>query len=154
MLPGGDLVTTPCEIPLRGFGGSGPVHNGEQPECPSKQEGMMRAPPGAGENQAVRWFRALADVTRLRIIDRLRVGEESVGNLADALATGQSRLSFHLKTLRDAGLVRGRRQGRLTYYSLDLTALRAIARVVESMQPRGEDPGDRKGASGPAAARP
>lgn len=114
----------------------------------------MRGPAEAGENQAVRWFRALGDETRLRIIDRLRAGEESVGNLADALATGQSRLSFHLRTLRDAGLVTDRRQGRLTYYSLDLTALHAIARVVESMQPRRADTSDRKEASGPAAGLP
>ncbi len=144
----------PCESPLRGSGGSAPMHNGERPECPSDQEGLMRAPPEPGEDQAVQWFRALADVTRLRIIERLRVGEESVGNLADVLATSQSRLSFHLKTLRDAGLVRDRRQGRLTYYSLDLTVLRAIARVLESMQPRDGDAGDRRKTSGPAAAQP
>ena len=114
----------------------------------------MRAPPGAGESQAARWFRALGEETRLRIIERLRDGEESVGNLADALATGQSRLSFHLKTLRDAGLVKDRHQGRLTYYALDLAAFHAIARIVESIQLRRGRPAAREEAGGPGAELP
>src|SRR3972149_3383086 len=56
-------------------------------------------------------FRALADETRLGILVRLRDGEQCVCDLADALDAGQSRLSFHLKTLKDAGLLRDRRQG-------------------------------------------
>jgi ArsR family transcriptional regulator len=82
------------------------------------QEALRRAPPALGEDQAARCFRALGDKTRFRIIEQLRDGEESVGHLAAVLRTGQSRLSFHLKALRDAGLVRGRRKGRLTYYVL------------------------------------
>ncbi|MGH2588671.1 MAG: ArsR/SmtB family transcription factor [Dehalococcoidia bacterium] len=111
----------------------------------------MRAPPAVGEDQAVRCFRALGDKTRPRIIERLRDGEDSVGHLAAALGTGQSRLSFHLKTLRDAGLVRDRRQGRLTYYALDLATCRAIAQFLESAQKRRDRPAGCQEASGPAA---
>jgi len=50
-------------------------------------------------------FHALADETRLRIIDRLLGGEQCVCDLTDRLEAGQSRLSFHLKTLKEAGLV-------------------------------------------------
>ena len=63
-------------------------------------------------------FHALADPTRLGIIEQLRGGEQCVCDLTDLLDTGQSRLSFHLKTLKDAGLLRDRRQGRWIYYSL------------------------------------
>ncbi len=114
----------------------------------------MCAPPAGAVEQAVRWFQALGDQTHLRIIERLAAGEESVRNLADVLATGQSRLSFHLKTLKDAGLVRDRRQGRLTYYSLDLATFHAVAQVLESVQPRRGGPTDCEGASGPAPELP
>ena len=63
-------------------------------------------------------FHALSDETRLRIIDLLRGGERCVCNLTDALDAGQSRLSFHLKVLKDAKLVTDRREGRWAYYAL------------------------------------
>ncbi|HET8578349.1 MAG TPA: metalloregulator ArsR/SmtB family transcription factor [Methylomirabilota bacterium] len=85
---------------------------------------------------AARCFHALADETRLRIVGRLRAGEECVCNLTDVLDTGQSRLSFHLKTLKDAGLVRDRRQGRWIYYSLDPEALDELERVVAALKQR------------------
>ncbi len=92
----------------------------------------MHAPLSVGEDQAVRCFRALSDKTRLRIIARLRDGEESVGHLAAVLGIGQSRLSFHLRALREAGLVSSRRQGRLTYYALDLATFYVIAQFLKS----------------------
>jgi ArsR family transcriptional regulator len=55
--------------------------------------------------QTARWFRALGDETRLKIL------EQCVCDLTDALEAGQSLMSFHLKTLKDAGLLRDRRQG-------------------------------------------
>jgi len=61
---------------------------------------------------------ALSDPTRLQILAMLRYGERCVCDLTDALESGQSRLSFHLKTLKDAGLVQDRREGRWAYYSL------------------------------------
>ena len=54
--------------------------------------------------RVARWFHALSDETRLRIIDRLSEGEQCVCELTDLLETGQSRLSFHLKTLKDGKL--------------------------------------------------
>jgi ArsR family transcriptional regulator len=107
---------------------------------------------GDADDQPVRWFRALGDRTRLRIIDCLRQGEASVGHLGGILTIGQSRLSFHLKTLRDAGLVRDRRQGRLTYYALDPSAFQAVARLLESIQERRSDPAGCRGDDGPTTA--
>ena len=77
-----------------------------------------------------RQFRALADPTRLRIVDLLRGGERCVCELTDALDTGQSLLSFHLKTMKDAGLVSDRREGRWAYYSLNAEAFAELEAFV------------------------
>ncbi|MBX3132919.1 MAG: helix-turn-helix transcriptional regulator [Gemmatimonadaceae bacterium] len=63
-------------------------------------------------------FRALSDPRRLRILELLRLGEQCVCDLQTALDCGQSLLSFHLKTLRDAGLVTMRKEGRWSHYTL------------------------------------
>lgn len=68
-------------------------------------------------------FHALSDPTRLEIVDLLRHGERCVCELVDALDAAQSRLSFHLKVLKEAGLVADRRDGRWVYYTLDTDAL-------------------------------
>lgn len=78
-------------------------------------------------------FHALADATRLRIVERLRDGEQCVCDLTDALDTGQSRLSFHLKTLKDAGILRDRRQGRWVYYSLDPDVIDEVGGLIDSI---------------------
>ena len=70
-------------------------------------------------HQVARWFHALADETRLQIVNRLRGGEQCVCDLTDLLDTAQSRLSFHLKSLKDAGIVTDRKDGRWVYYSLN-----------------------------------
>ncbi len=65
-----------------------------------------------------RCFHALSEPKRLRILDLLRGGEMCVGHMTEELDVAQSLLSFHLKALRDAGLVTDRREGRWVYYSL------------------------------------
>jgi ArsR family transcriptional regulator len=75
----------------------------------------------------------LADETRLRILEQLADGEQCVCDLTDALETGQSRLSFHLKTLKDAGLVMDRRQGRWIYYTLNPATVDEVREVVETI---------------------
>src|SRR5207237_767988 len=74
-----------------------------------------------------RWFHALSDETRLEIVRLLSHSERCVCELQDAVGAAQSRLSFHLKSLKDAGLVSDRREGRWVYYSLNRHALDAIA---------------------------
>jgi len=83
-----------------------------------------------------RRFKALSDPHRLRILDRLRGGEHCVCELTDVLDAGQSLLSFHLKTLKDAGLVTDRREGRWMHYALDPDALAEIAAFVGSLRRR------------------
>ncbi|HEY9887408.1 MAG TPA: metalloregulator ArsR/SmtB family transcription factor [Candidatus Obscuribacterales bacterium] len=65
-------------------------------------------------------FHALSDPLRVHVIERLRVQEMCVCDLCEELDVSQSKLSFHLRVLKDAGLVRARPQGRWTYYSLNL----------------------------------
>lgn len=83
-----------------------------------------------------RWFHALSDETRLGIVRLLADGERCVCDLQTDLDAAQSRLSFHLKTLRDAGLVVDRRAGRWNYYSLDPGALEAMRDFLGTAAPR------------------
>jgi ArsR family transcriptional regulator len=84
---------------------------------------------------ASRWFHALSDETRLEIVRLLSHGERCVCELQDALDAAQSRLSFHLKTLKDAGLVTDRREGRWVYYAVNRAALDAIAEFAGAVKP-------------------
>ena len=84
-------------------------------------------------DRTARLFHALSDSTRLSILRRLRFGEQCVCNLTDALDAAQSRLSFHLKVLKDAGLVTDRRDGRWMYYTVNADALVEIGTLIESM---------------------
>ena len=97
--------------------------------------GVATAGVGKNLDQALRWFRALSDETRLRLVDRLRDGEQCVCDLTDALDTGQSRLSFHLKTLKDAGIVTDRREGRWVYYALNPEVIEAMGRLLVDLRP-------------------
>jgi ArsR family transcriptional regulator len=78
-------------------------------------------------------FHALSDPTRLRILSALRNGEQCVCNLTGLLVAQQSRLSFHMKTLKDAGLVRDRREGRWIHYSLVPEAVDEIRLALEEL---------------------
>ena len=80
-------------------------------------------------------FHALSDETRLDIIERLRPGERCVCELTDALDAAQSRLSFHLKTLKDAGIVTDRREGRWIYYALNRDAFTEVESIVDGLKP-------------------
>lgn len=85
---------------------------------------------------AARLFHALSDETRLGIVRRLAAeGERCVCDLQDALDSGQSRLSFHLKVLKDAGIVSDRRQGRWAYYSLNASALDGVIDIARELKP-------------------
>lgn len=68
-------------------------------------------------------FHALSEPLRLQILDLLRDREHCVCDLCAVLSLPQSKLSFHLKVLKEAGLVRSRQAGRWIYYSLNLPQL-------------------------------
>ncbi|MGB3208742.1 MAG: metalloregulator ArsR/SmtB family transcription factor [Crinalium sp.] len=66
-------------------------------------------------------FHALSDPLRIQVLELLRSQELCVCELCEHLGTTQSKLSFHLKALKEAELVRARQQGRWIYYSLNLS---------------------------------
>lgn len=80
--------------------------------------------------RSARLFHALSDETRLAVLDMLRDGERCVCDLQGALDAAQSRLSFHLKVLREAGLVTDRKEGRWSYYRLNAEALEEVHDLV------------------------
>ena len=84
---------------------------------------------------AARIFHALSDETRIALVQRLRTGERCVCELMDHLDAAQSRLSFHLKVLRDAGIVDCRREGRWAYYWLRADAFEALADTIKDLEP-------------------
>jgi ArsR family transcriptional regulator len=86
-------------------------------------------------SRAARWFHALSDETRLEIVEMLSHGERCVCELQDALDAAQSRLSFHLRTLKDAGVVTDRRDGRWVYYALNRELLDEIAAFAQAVKP-------------------
>lgn len=64
-------------------------------------------------------FKALSDETRLKVIKLLEKGELCVCEIVEALNMIQPKVSFHLSVLKDAGLVKMRREGKWIIYSLD-----------------------------------
>ena len=72
-------------------------------------------------------LKALSDPLRLQVIEALAGGESCVCDLATQLGRGQSQLSFHLKVLKQAGLLADRQEGRWIYYRLQGEALEALA---------------------------
>ena len=68
-------------------------------------------------------FHALSDPLRVQVLEYLREQEWCVCDLCEKLNVSQSRLSFHLKTLKQAGLIQGRPKGRWIYYRLNFAQL-------------------------------
>jgi DNA-binding transcriptional ArsR family regulator len=65
-----------------------------------------------------RRFRVLGEPMRVRLLDRLREGEATVGELSEALSTSQQNVSKHLSVLADAGILGRRKQGNHVYYRI------------------------------------
>ncbi len=78
-------------------------------------------------------FHALSDETRLAVVQLLGDGERCVCDLQMALNVAQSRLSFHLKVLKEAGLVTDRKDGRWSYYTLVPDALTEAHDIVHTL---------------------
>jgi ArsR family transcriptional regulator len=85
--------------------------------------------------RAAELFHALSDTIRLEVVALLLDGERCVCDLMDELELAQSRLSWHLKTLSDAGIVVGRREGRWNYYSLNADALAEARGLLDILKP-------------------
>ena len=96
----------------------------------------MAVATSSSTDRAIELFHALSDETRLEIIELLRKGERCVCELTDTLDAAQSRLSFHLRVLKDAGIVRDRKDGRWVHYELEPEVFEEIETLVAGMKPR------------------
>lgn len=89
-------------------------------------------------------FRALADETRVRIVYALSQSELCVCDLAELCGMSAPAVSHHLRTLRQTRLVKTRREGRYTYYTLaDQHVASLIATTVEHVREEGNEHGQR-----------
>lgn len=86
-------------------------------------------------SRATQLFHALSDETRVAVVEMLHDGERCVCDLQDALDVAQSRLSFHLKVLKDAGLVTDRKEGRWVHYALSADAFAELAGIAADLKP-------------------
>lgn len=77
--------------------------------------GLLPSDP-AGVEMVAKFFRALADPTRLRLLEFLMDGERTVTECVEQAGLSQGRISSHLACLSDCGYVQARRQGRFAYY--------------------------------------
>jgi DNA-binding transcriptional ArsR family regulator len=78
-------------------------------------------------------FRAIADPTRRALLDLLRTeGSLAAGHTAQSFAISRPAVSKHLRILRDAGLIRERREGRHRFYEVDAQPLAAVDKWLES----------------------
>lgn len=71
-------------------------------------------------------YRAIAEPTRRCILDRLREGEQRVGDLVELFPISQPAVSQHLRVLREEGLVEVRQDGRTRWYRLRAEALSEV----------------------------
>ena len=76
--------------------------------------------------QARALLKVLADPLRLQVIEALGGGERCVCDLTADLGLAQSKLSFHLKVLKEAGLLADRQEGRWIYYRLRPEAIEQL----------------------------
>jgi DNA-binding transcriptional ArsR family regulator len=74
---------------------------------------------------------ALADPTRRQVLEQLRRGPRSVGRLAETMPVSRPAVSQHLKVLKDAGLVREKRDGTRRVYEIDPAGLGALRRWLD-----------------------
>ncbi len=68
-------------------------------------------------------FKALADATRRQILELLRAGPRSAGDIAARFGLSAATVSHHLAVLRDAGLIIDERRGKYIYYQLDTSVV-------------------------------
>ena len=91
---------------------------------------------GAGLSEAdllARFFRALGDPTRLRLLSLLLERERTVTELVEAVGAPQGRISTHLGCLRWCGLVTARREGRQMIYAITDPRVRALLGTAGAM---------------------
>lgn len=98
----------------------------------------MLTPPINTPHLIAAGFHALSDPIRINVLELLRQRELCVCDLCEVLGVSQSKLSFHLKTLKEAALVNSRQQGRWIYYSLNLPQFAALEEYLAAYRSLGQ----------------
>ncbi|MHB8908597.1 MAG: ArsR/SmtB family transcription factor [Syntrophales bacterium] len=80
--------------------------------------------------EPVQIFKTLADETRFKLVNLLLTHDLCVGALATHLGVSEASVSQHLKSLREAGLVRGEKLGYWTHYTVEKEKLRELAELL------------------------
>ena len=114
-----------------------------------EENGVSRSVPREGADRLVALGRALSDPIRVRMLSMMAEGRSCcdfsasgvpvtegdegicVCEFEEAFSMGQSKVSYHVKKLKDAGLVREERRGKWTFYSLDREAARSLLAEAE-----------------------
>ncbi|MGI6361459.1 MAG: ArsR/SmtB family transcription factor [Bacillota bacterium] len=78
-------------------------------------------------------FRAFADENRIRVLELLCDGEQCACVLLDDMKISQATLSYHMKILCESGIVKGRRVGKWTYYSIDAQGCKYGSRLLKNL---------------------
>ena len=92
----------------------------------------MRA--AAANQKAIDLLKALAEPIRLEIIESLSTGEKCVCDLMQETDLAQSKISFHLKVLKEAGIITDRQSGRWVYYKLNIRALKSLQNWIKQLR--------------------
>ncbi|WP_088242433.1 ArsR/SmtB family transcription factor [Calothrix rhizosoleniae] len=91
----------------------------------------MPTPSTISKNSIIAGFHALSEPLRIKVLELLQDRELCVCELCDILKVSQSKLSFHLKTLKEAHLVCFRQEGRWIYYSLNPSQFNLLKQYLE-----------------------
>ena len=89
---------------------------------------------GVANEKAIDSLKALAEPIRLEIIEALSSGEKCVCDLIQETGLAQSKISFHLKVLKEAGIITDRQSGRWVYYQLDTRTLKSLQNWIKKLR--------------------
>ena len=83
--------------------------------------------------KSIKVFTAFCDETRLKVLELLRNGEKSAAVLLEQVSVAQSTLSHHMKILVESGIVKARKAGKWTYYSICENGGKYAAELLKKM---------------------
>lgn len=85
-------------------------------------------------------FRALSDPTRREILELLRSGPRTSGEIAEKFSTSWATISRHLSVLKDAGLILAERNGQHVVYEMNTTVFQEVVEsLIKWLRPRGRN---------------
>jgi ArsR family transcriptional regulator len=93
---------------------------------------------GDNHTEQARLFKAFCDENRLMILERLKSGETCACHLLEDLSISQSTLSHHMGVLCEAGVVSARKDGKWTYYSIDVEGSKQAVELLQQITRRND----------------